>query len=213
MHRTSERKGYNVVQQIRVPQRDETNRRDILRWTGLLLMGGSSVRLAKGTQNSEPAFTGLSDRNHIDVETSRAEMIEEAYRWGHDYEARHGGCCRCTVAALQRAMKFVPQDNGLFRAASCLDGGCTPTGVQNCGAFTGAGMFIGWVCSVEGFGDTALSRRLMRDVYKHFNREYDGVLCKDVRKGVKGDCPEAVGRAARWTAEALLRQFATPERK
>ena len=57
----------------------------------------------------------------MDVEMSCAEMIENAHRLGHDYKAPHGDCCRCRVAALQSAIKFVPNDKGLFRAASCVE--------------------------------------------------------------------------------------------
>jgi len=113
---------------------------------------------------------------------------------------------------LQHSIEFIPDDKGLFRTASCLDGGATPTKAANCGGFTGAGMVIGWVCGTEVFEKrVGLSRRLIRKVYERFEKEYGSVLCKDVRKEIEGDCQEVVGRAARWTAEALVSQFTNYE--
>ncbi|OHB65679.1 MAG: hypothetical protein A2V70_20285 [Planctomycetes bacterium RBG_13_63_9] len=116
------------------------------------------------------------------------------------------------MAAVQDGVPFVQADQGLFRGAGCLDGGATPTGIQNCGSFTGAGMIIGHLCGRtrrEGQfeGDARLSHELMREVYERFKKEYGSVLCKDVRKAVKDDCPKVVGRAAQWTAETLLKTF------
>ena len=103
----------------------------------------------------------------------------------------------------------------MFRAASCLDGGATPKGVQNCGAFTGAGIVIGHLCGrtrgrkgKEFEGGSGLSHNLIRKVYKRFDEEYGSVLCQDVKKGAGGDCPKVVGTAAKWTAEVLLSEFA-----
>ena len=156
----------------------------------------------------EAAFKVLQEGDRVEISEPPKRVVERAYRLGHDLEGRHGGCARCTVAALQQAIPFVPVDAGLFRAASCLDGGATPHGAQNCGAFTGAGMVIGWVCGTEEFRRPRLARQIMREVYEHFEAEYGTVLCKDVRKKVDGDCPKVVARAARWTTEALLARFA-----
>ena len=158
------------------------------------------------------AFKVLQEGDRVEIAEPLRRVMERAYRLGHDLEGRHGGCARCTVAALQQAIPFVPEDGGLFRAASCLDGGATPHGLQNCGAFTGAGMVIGWVCGTEKFRRPRLARQIIREVYKHFEAEYGTVLCKDVRKKVDGDCPKVVARAARWTTEALLAQFAGHEK-
>ena len=102
---------------------------------------------------------------------------------------------------------FIPEDNELFRTASCLDGGATPTKKASCGAFTGAGMIIGWICGTERFGDNALSHELIRRVHDRFVEEYGSVICEIVREKSEENCPEVVGKAARWTAEILLKQF------
>lgn len=137
------------------------------------------------------------------------EISQKAYETGFNLQKSHGGCARCTVAALQEAMDFVPRDMALRRTASCLDGGATPRGVQNCGAFTGAGLFIGWLCGTAEFENPVLARKLLKQVYQRFETEYGSVLCKDIKSKVPGECPKVVGLAAQWTAEAVLSQFAS----
>jgi hypothetical protein len=154
----------------------------------------------------------LQEGDRVKLDGDCEELIERAYRLGYDYEKEHGGCARCTVAALQDALPLVAVDEGLFRGSTCLDGGATPVNVQNCGAFTGAGMVIGYVCGSrrdETFtGSAKLAHQLLHKVYYRFEKEYGTVLCRDVRQCAEGDCPEVVGRAARWTAEVLLAEFA-----
>jgi hypothetical protein len=105
----------------------------------------------------------------------------------------------------------VPVDVDVFRASTCLDGGATPVAVQNCGAFTGAGIVIGHLCGStrgENFtGNAKLAHELLHKVYHRFKEHYGTVLCRDVRKGAEKDCPEVVGLAAKWVAEVLLEEF------
>ena len=149
----------------------------------------------------------LDKNTRIDIGDRGKEIIEKAYKLGHEYEKKHGGCCRCTVAALQDAIEFIPKNENVFRAACCLDGGATPTDVQNCGAFTGSGIIIGYLCGTGPFGNTSLSHKLIHEVYERFKQAYGTVLCKDVKEKAKRNCPEVVGKAARWTTETILRQF------
>jgi len=187
-----------------------TNRRELLQsaTAGLALTLLRSDATAAETDGREPI---LRRGDRFDVGGREAQIIEDAFRLGHDYERRYGGCCQCTVAALQDALPCLKADAGLFRAASCLDGGATPTGIQNCGCFTGAGMVIGYLCgrTRDGafFGDRQLSQELMRNIYRRFEAEYGSVLCKDVRAAATGDCTRVVGTAAKWAAEVLLEAF------
>lgn len=187
------------------------NRRRLLQSAGICALG--SLLSPKGASAVEdaPTFKALDEKDELDIGDKAEEIIEKAYKTGHQFEKKHGGCCRCTVAALQKTIDFIPEDKDLFRAASCLDGGATPNGIQNCGSFTGLGMVIGWLCGENKFGNTKLSHKLIRQVYKRFEAEYGSVLCKDVRKKMNSDCPEVVGRATKWTAEVLLRQFTNYE--
>jgi hypothetical protein len=165
--------------------------------------GGSVVSDKKG-QPFEP----LQEGARVDAGGPPQQVAEKAFQLGQDFQKKHGGCARCTVAALQEAMKFVPQDVGLRRAASVLDGGATPRGVQSCGAFTGAGMFIGWLGGTAEFKNPVVARKLFKQVYQRFESQYGSVLCKDIRPEAAGDCPKVVGLAAQWTAQAIVSEFA-----
>jgi len=189
---------------IRGQQSRKITRRHILCRVGAgagAVLGGTLS--ASGRCKDEQIMLERGDRVEIDGEADH--IIQRAYELGHQYEKEHGGCARCTVAALQDAVPFVAVDVGLFRGATCLDGGATPTGTQNCGAFTGTGMVIGHLCGStrdETFkGSAKLAHELLHKVY--------------YRKGVEGNCPEAVGRAAKWAAEVILEEFTgyTPPEK
>ena len=182
-------------------------RRGLIQTVGIYTIGALLPQKAGGAQKNQPEFKVLDEETQFDIGDKGQKIIERAYKRGHKLEKEHGGCCRCTVAAMQKSIDFVPKDKDLFRAASCLDGGATPTGTQNCGAFTGLGMVIGWLCGANKFGNTKLSHTLIRQVYKQFEKEYGSVLCQDIKKKINRDCPEVVARAAKWTAEILLRQF------
>jgi C_GCAxxG_C_C family probable redox protein len=183
------------------------SRRGLIKTVGICAIGALLPQEAEGAQKNRPKFKVLGEETQFDIGDKGQKIIEKAYKIGHKFEKKHGGCCRCTVAALQKSIDFIPKDKDLFRAASCLDGGATPTGIQNCGAFTGLGMVIGWLCGANKFGNTKLSHTLIRQVYKQFEKEYGSVLCKDIKKKMNRDCPEVVARATKWTAEILLRQF------
>jgi len=163
-------------------------------------------KTASGAKGS--AFQPLQEGGRIDVGSHAQEMIDKASQRGEDLMRQHGGCARCVVAALQEAMTFAPDDPGLRRAASCVDGGATPTGMHSCGAFTGAGMFLGYVCGSADFQKTPLPRKLFRQVQQKFEKEYGSVLCRDIKPKAVGGCPKVVGLAAEWTAQALLAEFA-----
>jgi hypothetical protein len=73
-------------------------------------------------------------------------------------------------------------------------------------------MIVGHVCGsrrAETFqGSAKLAHQLLHRVYDRFAEHYGTVLCRDVKKAAQGNCPEVVGRAARWVAEVLLAEFA-----
>ena len=171
------------------------------------LIGFTITWKAEGAGLSKREFKPLNKDDRIDIGGREKEIIDTAYKLGFEYEKCHMGCSRCTVASLQDSMEFFPADKSLFRAASCLDGGATPTKLASCGAFTGAGMIIGWICGTGRFGDNTLSHDLIHRVHERFKKEYGSVICKDVRENADRNCPEVVGKAARWTAEILLEQF------
>jgi len=182
-------------------------RRQFLQLLAGIGFGGFLVEKAEGTEINRVEFKPLDKDDKIDIGNSGEEILQKAYELGYKYEKEHKGCARCTVAALQDSIGFIPEDNELFRTASCLDGGATPIQKASCGAFTGAGMIIGWTCGTRRFGDNAFPRELIHKVYDRFAEEYGSVICEIVRKKSEKNCPEVVGKAARWTAEILLKQF------
>ena len=121
------------------------------------------------------------------------------------------------MAALQDSIDFVPKNKELFRAASGLCGGTSPSGEGNCGAFTGSGMILSCLCGrtrdeFEERGKTGRSSELVHEMYERFKEEYGSCICKDVRKKMEqyeDRCPRIVGKAAAWAAEIILREFAT----
>ncbi len=189
-------------------------RRDVLRLAAggagaVVLTGCSNESRCEDTAGSEEV---AGEHRVADSEMEDAkETVEKAYRLGHEYEKQYGGCAQCTLAALQDAVPFLAKDVNVFRAASALDGGATPTGLQNCGSFTGAGMAIGSYCGRsrkgEFEGTTRKAHDLIRKLYRHFEEHYGSVLCKDVREKAEKNCPEVVGLAAKWTAQILADEF------
>ena len=191
----------------------DQSRRTILHFAGGGLLAALVPAKSKGPEEHEAKFKVFDEKTRIDIGSRGKEIITRAYQLGHEYEGKHGGCCRCTVAALQGAMEFIPADEDVFRTACCLDGGATPTGVQSCGGFTGSGIIIGYLCGSAPFGNTRLCHKLIREVYGKFKEAYGSVLCKDVRAKGKRNCPEIVGTAARWATGIILRRFANYEGK
>ena len=184
------------------------SRRSFLKSAGLFLMAcGLKVENVTAASKTQTRFKVLNENDCFEIGDRGEEIIQKAYDLGYQYEDEHKGCARCTVASLQDSIDFLPEDKGLFRTASCLDGGATPTNLANCGAFTGSGMVIGWICGTQRFGDNALSHELIHKVYKYFEEEYGSVICKEVRNSADSKCPEVVANAAKWTAEVLLKQF------
>lgn len=178
---------------------------------GFLLAAGAGFGLSQMhvppayAEGGEADFKPYDENTRFTLEEDGAALIKKAYDLGYEIHAKQGGCCRCTVAALQEALEMVPKHGGLFRAATCLDGGAAPGRKQNCGCFTGAGIVIGYLCGGENFGSTKLAHTLIHQVARRFQKTYGSVLCEDAAKG--GDCHAVVGSTAQWTAEALLAQF------
>lgn len=187
-----------------------TSRRALLR---LAAVGGGSA-LAAGATEPAPGRL-LTETDRFNIGDRGPQMVARAQALGREYMTQHGNCAQCTIAALQDSIEFVPKDERLFLAATCLHGGVTAARNASCGGFTAAGIVIGGLCgrSRDKFGDPGamrLATRLIREVATQWDQTYGGVICKDVRAKVSNQCAEVVARAAGWAAEALLKQFAAP---
>ncbi len=188
------------------------NRRNLLKLSasgmGLALIGGSHA-----CKKNPESIGILKPGDKISLKEDAEQILKKAYELGFKYEEKNFGCARCTVAALQDAVPFVERNEVLFRGSTCLDGGATPSKIANCGAFSGSAMVIAYVCGTtrEGEifkGDTDLVHDLIHKVWDRFDKEYGSVLCKDIRVAMDKNCPEVVGRAARWATEVLISEFA-----
>jgi len=172
----------------------------------------AGVGLAMGVTNRAHADCDSDDTFEIYNESTRFELhgkgdqiIQNAYDLGYRFHKKHGGCARCVVAALQKALEMVPNHPGLFRTATCLDAGAAPGQKLSCGCFTGAGIVIGYICGGENFKSRSLAHGLIQQVAKIFQDNYGSVLCEDAIKD--NDCSDLVGLTCKWTAEILLKQF------
>ena len=152
-------------------------------------------------------FKPLEEGEKIDAGGKTGEIVRKACELGPLNHKKYASCSRGTVAALVEALPFVPEDDTLIRAASCLDGGATPTRRANCGAFTGSGMVIGYVCGKGTPEETSFSHVLMNELHGKFAEKYGSVLCEDIRKVSGKNCGDVVASAAGWTAEIILKHF------
>ena len=157
------------------------------------------------------------------------DAADRAYEAGKQYEQTYYGCAQCTLAALQDT--FERRDDPVFQAATGLSGGGGLTIDGSCGAYAGAILFIGQLLGRhrDDFADADEVRletaALVRELRQRFIDEYGSVVCRNIQTKMMGrpyyladpdefqrfhdagahdvDCPEVVGRAARWAAEIV----------
>ena len=190
-----------------------TSRRALFR---LAATGAGSALVTLEGQQAQAGAPGkpLTEKDRFDVGERGPRMVARAQSLGREYLTKYSNCAQGTIAALQESIEFVPRNEHVFLAGSCLHGGATSNGNANCGGFTGAGMVIGHLCgrSRGQFGDrgaTKLASKLIREMAGRFEQTYGSVICRDVREKASKNCPEVVARAAGWAAEVLLKQFST----
>jgi hypothetical protein len=105
------------------PIETKSNRAHRISRRRVLAGGGAGLALALGASCSlgdegekEPKALERGDR--VEIEDTPEEIIQKAYELGYQYEKDHGGCARCTLAACQDAIPFVPVDVSLFRGST-----------------------------------------------------------------------------------------------
>ena len=163
------------------------------------------------------------------TETSEEEIAERACRLAAEHEKTCTGCAQAAVAGLLDALEIDGDD--VFKAASGLADGIGLTGDGSCGALTGCSMVIGLVFGRERKDHRDImkpmkSYLLCKELHGDFIRRYGSCRCHDIQKKVLGrtfdlldpeefeealkvgmieHCSRIVGRAARTTAEMILR--------
>ncbi|MBN2239468.1 MAG: C_GCAxxG_C_C family protein [Dehalococcoidales bacterium] len=157
------------------------------------------------------------------------DIPEKAYQLGNEFEKIYGGCSQCVIAALQDA--FDKRNDDVFKAGSGLAAGGGGFTDGNCGAYSGAVMFLSLLCGRERddfkgeSGGMFRSFALAGKLHEKFIQEYGSVICRDIQTKVFGrpyyladpddfakfeaagahtvHCPDIVGKSARWTAEII----------
>jgi hypothetical protein len=180
----------------------------------LCLAAGGGAALAVGAAE-QPKERLLTAADHFDIGDRGPQMVAKAQALAREYIGKQKNCAQATIAALQDAIEFVPKDDTLFLAGTCLHGGATASHNANCGAFTGAAIVIGGLCGrtrakAGDPAEMALATKLIREISGRWDQAYGCVICKDVRAKVSEKCAELVGQTAGWAAETLLKQFAGP---
>ena len=108
---------------------------------------------------------------------------EKAY----NYERKHHGCGQCTLRALQETLGI--EDDLVFRAASCLQGGF-PVENRTCGALIAGAMVIsmklGRESLEEGQPGTSRGMREMLKLVNRFKEAYGSTQCAKVTGGLTG---------------------------
>ena len=81
-------------------------RRRFLQVAGAGIFAGLITQDVAGAGKRRKKFKVLGEADKLDIGDKGKEIIEKAYEAGHEFEKKHGGCCRCTVAGLQKAVDF-----------------------------------------------------------------------------------------------------------
>jgi C_GCAxxG_C_C family probable redox protein len=158
------------------------------------------------------------------------QIAEKAGRLAGEYEKTCTGCGQSVVAGLLDALEIDSDD--VFKAASGVADGIGLTGDGSCGALTGGAMVIGLVLGRERKDHRDMmkpmrSYLLCKELHGDFIRQYGSCRCHDIQKKLMGrtydlldpeqleeafkggmleHCSGVVGRAARLTAEMILRE-------
>lgn len=120
-----------------------------------------------------------------DVKTD--QLKKTAAEKARSYEAAHHGCGQCTLRALQETLGL--EDERVFRAASCLQGGF-PVENRTCGALIAGAMIIslrrGRERLDEGQPGTSRGMREIVRLTGRFKEKFGSALCAEITGGLTG---------------------------
>jgi C_GCAxxG_C_C family probable redox protein len=163
----------------------------------------------------------------------KANIIQRAFFLGIQYEKTITGCCQCTIAAIQDALKI--RNDAVFKAASGLTAGGGLSCEGSCGGYTGGVMvmssFFGrrrekWDDDKE---EKDCAYRMARGLLDKFNQEHGSNICRTIHRNIFGrdfdlkdpldreafeklgahvdKCTSVVGKAAAWATELILEEL------
>ena len=161
--------------------------------------------------------------------TSKDEILTKVYNLAFKYEAEHGSCPQCVLAALYETLDI--GDPKTIQASDAFAGGTSLSTEGTCGALAGGLLAIGSVVgrTYENFSTGVLKRRVFqysKKLYDKFIEEYGSIRCKDIHMKIFGrtfnfwdpqdyaefekagghvdKCTVVSGNTAKWAAEILI---------
>ena len=120
----------------------------------------------------------------------KTHIIKHAFSLGIEYEATIRGCCQCTIAAIQDALKI--KNDGVFKAGSGLTAGGGVSCEGSCGGYVGGVMVMSsifgrrrerWKNDQE---EKDCAHSMAKSLMDMFNREYGSNICKSIQYSVFG---------------------------
>ena len=166
----------------------------------------------------------------------KQQMMDRAYELAFQYEATHGCCPQCVLAAIDDVLHIGGDE--VFKASHGLAGGGALSGKGTCGALIGAMLAVG-ARHGRGRADFASdsymhSFALAKRVYDAFVDEFGSPICAEIQTKIMGraydlwdhkdfkafladgghedKCTNVAGTAARIAAEVLLEAEEKPRR-
>ncbi len=119
--------------------------------------------------------------------TATDRLKKAAAEKARHYERHHHGCGQCTLKALQETLGL--EDERVFRAASCLQGGF-PVENRTCGALIAGAMIIslrrGRESLDEGQPGTSRGMREIVRLTGRFKEKFGSTLCAEITGGLTG---------------------------
>lgn len=168
-----------------------------------------------------------------ETQDQKEEIIQRAFSLGFEYEKTITGCCQCTIAAIQDALKI--PNNLVFKAGSGLTAGGGLSCQGSCGGYV-AGIMV--MSSIFGRRrdkwdddreEKDCAHRMARALLEKFHQEYGSVICKAIHRKIFGrdfdlmdtvdradfeklgahedKCTSVVAKAAAWTTELILEEL------
>ena len=163
---------------------------------------------------------------------SMRQILDEVEAKGYEFEKTYHGCAQCALGPLMEIFDIDQPE--VFKSATGLGGGVGISLEGSCGGLTAGVMVVSLfygrdlnnIEDPEGLRFTCYD--LSKKLHERFVKEYGSSICKDIHKKIFGrtydlkkpgewdafladgghthKCPQVVGKAARWTAELILRE-------
>lgn len=113
----------------------------------------------------------------------KERLIQKAKDVGFQTETDHGNCIQSCLNGIYQAFPDIGLTEDMLQACFGIAGGCGCSLMGTCGALNAAA----WVISLfygrpirDLDGDYDRCHELVREVVERFQREYDGILCREV---------------------------------